>query len=82
MKFIKLRNGSSIRADTITAVRVADGRFESPSECELYPRVIVDFVFADRANSIILNCATNEERDTLAASIMAEIKSEIVEKTP
>jgi len=71
MRFIKLRDGSNIRADTITAVRLLDPR---PSgDGELKPRVVVDFGQGSYCNSIVLNCETTEERNAMGASIMAEI---------
>ena len=73
MRFIKLKEGSNIRADTITAVRLCDPRAADKNSSELKPRVVVDFGQGGYRNSIVLYCETIEERNALSDSIMAEI---------
>ena len=75
MTFIKLKDGSKVRSDTITAVRLGDARAADQHCCELRPRVIVDFGAGNHHNYVVLDCETTEERNALSDSIMAEIEA-------
>lgn len=73
MKFIKLKDGSHIRSDIITGVRVGD-----PVPAYLYypaikPRVMVDFMLGDRGSGVGFDCESVEERDACVREIMAQI---------
>lgn len=75
MAFIKLKDGSKIRSDTITAVMLGDGRAADQHCREFKPRVIVYFGTGDHNNCVVLDCETVEERNALSDSIMAEIEA-------
>lgn len=73
MKFIKLKDGSHIRADVITGVRVGE-----PMAAYLYypaikPRVVVDIMLGDRGPCVGFDCESVEERDACVREIMAQI---------
>lgn len=66
--------------DTIVAIRVAAAT--SPGQYSSGPRVIVDFVVADRPSHVVLDCETAEECNALASSILAEIEAAMLGTTP
>lgn len=73
MKFIKLRNGSAIRADTVVGVRVAEGYY-TPTDT-MPCRIIIDIKIANTYFSTVVCCGSAEERDTMAADILAEVEA-------
>lgn len=75
MEFVKFKDGSRLRSDTITAVQLGDATVENHPSRGLKPRVIVDFVAVGHGNCIIIDCETVNERDSMADSIMAEIEA-------
>jgi hypothetical protein len=71
---IDLPNGESIRSDCITAIRLGDARPAiSEYECNLKPRVILDFGAGNHLNCVVLDCASVEERDALAKQIREQL---------
>ncbi len=72
MNLLKLPNGDVLRADTVTAIRKGDSRVKGPNDwdCELKPRVIIDFICGDHGNCIVLDCESDKVRDELAASLV------------
>jgi hypothetical protein len=69
--FIKLPNGDSLHKDSIRAIRLGDPqpKGENTWECELKPRVIIDFIVGEHGNCIVINCDSVKERDELAAKL-------------
>lgn len=73
-KFIILPNGEAVRTDTIIAVRKFDATPARHGFKEVPPHVSVAYGLKDNNTSDVhALCATNEERDALASSIMAQI---------
>ena len=70
MSFIKMKDGSKIRADIITAVRIVN---DIKTEPNYKPRVVVDFGNNSNYNCIITFCKTVEECYALSDSIMADL---------
>lgn len=75
MKFITLRDGSSVRAADIRAIRVYDALPRLGSLEPVKPRVNVHVTIGNYDDVIVLGCETNKERDELATLIRAEIES-------
>ena len=73
MRFVTLKNGSRIRADVITAIRIGDARPECGGLPAHNPYVAVDYGDPKSPQVISLLCKTNAERDALADQIAAEI---------
>ena len=78
VKFIELPDGDALHPESIRAIRLGDPRprGEASYDTELKPRVIVDFVVGEHGNSIVLDCDTVEQRDTLATSLKAQLHGE------
>ena len=76
-KFIHLPNGDFIRLSTILAVRLRDAH----EDYNISPGVIVDYGALRQLHIVspsisIVDCATIQERDALAASIIEQLQSE------
>ena len=74
-KFIQLPNGDTLRADTITAIRLGDAdEGAGSSKSAMRWRVVVDYNY----NSVALYANSKEERDHLAAKLRAELLPAVV----
>ena len=84
---IKLPNGEAIAASAIVAVRKggrATGSGSISYSTPIPDRVIIDYsqpryFDGPRSNAIIVGCDTPEERDALAARIIAEWEAAVSE---
>ncbi len=81
MTFIELKDGTAIRADMILAVRPANARKPDRYCPALNPRIIIDFGSPEHPNGVVIDCSTDEERDAMVKSIMAEIKGALKKMT-
>lgn len=87
MTIIKISNGEAILASAIVAVRKGDratGNGITTYPMPILDRVIIDYSTPDICggvthNAIIANCDTPEERDALAARVIAEWEAAISE---
>lgn len=68
-KLIKLPGGSSVLASSILGIRVSRAYPAVAGRPAFKPRVNVDYGIGDQVKSSVIECDTDEERDTIAADI-------------
>lgn len=71
-KLIQLPNGAAVAPETVTAV-VPEDRFVSPYDGEVSPAQVR--IECGPRSLIIVDCASDEERDALAARVIAEVNA-------
>jgi hypothetical protein len=76
-QIIDLPDGSAVNASSIVAIRVSNGYPSVDGRPALKPRVNIDFVVGKDSKSIVIDCRTDAERDTVADECKARWKGAV-----